>query len=326
MKWVRGVHAFTDRLVESCFVVLVVRAELGKVKMTLVAPFGRSRDISCSTLVHLMSCRLRGGASFLYILNAATRAPALARRRGGGVGGVIVRQIGKEVPVLLNMNKGGAQTVIRALGGSSFAKMSTVLSIIPCCGGPSRRNVCRRCGTVSRTASLPVILCGIPNHANIGVGTRAALHVTHSFGGIVTIGRTSNSVARVSSVVGGGPTGFSIVSNSSNVAFPLVALKTINVVSIVKGTFPHRFDHVMHLTLRKSCTGTLAVRRGFTRLFGLLFMSNGPTKMGTVLGMVKVVRGGLHLPLIPAEVAAFRTVHGVLSRLGVGYWNLVPPL
>lgn len=315
---VRGVHAFMNCWVEVCGS-FVVRAELGNVKMTLVAPFGRSSDISCSTLLHLISCRLRGKASFLYILKAATRAPALAGRRGSGVGHLVVREIGKHVPVLLKIDDGYAHTIIRALGGSSVAKISTILITMPCCGGPSRRNVCRRCGTVTRTASLPIILCGIPKHANIGVATRAALHLTHSFGGVVTVGRTSNGVARVSSVVGGGPTGFSIVSNSSNVAFPLVALNTMKIVSIVNGTFPHRFDHVAHLTLRNSFTGTLAVRRGFARLFDLLFMSNGPTKIGTVLGMVKLVRGGLHLPLMPAHVAAFRGVHTVLGRLGVGY-------
>lgn len=277
--------------------------------------------MSCRTLTQLMSCRLRGKASCLIILNAATRAPALARRRGGSVVGLIIAGMGKHVPVILKINKGYAHSIIRGLGGSGFSNVSTVLSIMPCCGGPSRRKVCRRCGTVTRTAALPVILCGIPKHANIGVATRAALHVTHRFGGIVTIGRTSNGVARVSSVVGGGPTGFGIVSKSSNVAFPLVALKTINIVSMVNGTFPHRFDHVIHLTLTNSCSDTHAVRRDFARLFDLLFVSNGPTKTGDVLGTVNFVRGGLHLPLIPAHVAAFRGVHSMLHRLDVGYWS-----
>lgn len=195
--------------------------------------------------------------------------------------------------------------------------MSNVLDVYPCCGGPSRRNLCRRFGTVTRIDPLPVMLCGMPNEANVGVGPRAAYHVTHSFPGIMTIGRTDNDLRRMSRVVGGGPSGFRMVDNSSTLAFSVVTDNTTNIVSIVNGTLPGTFDEVVHLRFHNRCRPTHGVRRSFARLCDLLFISNGPTNIGTLLGSVNFVRGRLHLPLIPAHVTAGRGVDRVLEALGV---------
>ncbi len=288
---------------------------LTNVKITLVAPFGASFDISCRTLARLIRFRVTGNASCLIVLNAANRAPALASRRGTTVMGRIVGIGGNHLPLILKVKKGGAVKIIRRVHHASFSGVSTVLDITPCCGGPSRRNLCHRCGTVTSSAGVPVVLCGIPKQANIGVSTSAALHLTRRFSGVITVGRTSNGFGRVSSVVRGGPRGFLIVSNSSTVAFPLVALNTTNIVSIINGTFPGRFDHVIHLTLENSLRNTHTVRCQFIRVGRLLFISNGPTNIGDMLSYVNCVRGVLHLPLIPAAIRACRGVSRLLHRL-----------
>ncbi len=97
----------------------VTRGGFGKLNVTLMAPFAAAKRVSCSTLVHLIRCRVRGNISFLYVVNAATRAPYLSTRRGGGLGGLFMRHITKEIPVLVKYNNGGATTVIHRLGRNS---------------------------------------------------------------------------------------------------------------------------------------------------------------------------------------------------------------
>ncbi len=277
-----------------------------------MAPFEGKR-ISCKTCTSLISCRVENKISFLMPLKAANRAPYLASRRGVGVLGLMGRRSTKG-PVMTKMKAGSLRRAVTGVHLLRSRNISIFLIIIPCCGGPPRRNVCRCFGTITRSARGPVLLCGIPNHANTGLRTRAALHLTR-VGGVVKVGRTSDGENRVLGVVTNHPRNFLILDNGSSRACPLVGRKTSKIVDITSGITPRPITGLTRTVLRNGIRGTTNLRRGLSPLFHGYFIRDGPVPTGTTLTTVNVVRGRLHLPLMPSVRGACSLVIGAVESL-----------
>lgn len=153
------------------------------------------------------------------------------------------------------------------------------LAMAPCCGHPSRRNLCRRFGTVTRRASLPRVLCGIPSHANYSLLPRAINHLT-GMGGVVKVGRTAKGLAHMGRVGRLISSSFILLDNSSTDTLSFVRLNNRKIVSIATGITTHSVTRVYGLTTRKRFTRTHIVGRHLVPLRGGLFIRPGPVPIG----------------------------------------------
>ncbi len=190
-----------------------------------------------------------------------------------------------------------------------------MLSVAPCCGGPARRKLCRRFSTLTGTSPEPVVLCGIPSHAKIGVATNAILRLTRR-DGVVTVGRTGNDLTSIVAVLHSYPSSFSVLDNSSKVAVDVLSYNNRNTVSILTGTLPGCVSALVRDTVDRRIE-TTRLGLAVSPLCSLLFISNGPTNIGTVVDNVNMIDGDLQLPLMPTErsaVAEVVTIIGALPR------------
>lgn len=265
--------------------------------MTLVAPFGRSGDMGCRVLEALIGERVSNNASTVVIYNAANRPTAVARRRGLSMVGYIMSRATKRVPMVTKANTGYARGIVSFSRGIRGLNMSNLLIIAPCCGGTARGNLCTRCTTVTKTIKLPVVVCGMPSHANYGVLPRATTELNEGFRGVMKVGRTDNGVSRITGLGGLTKSSLSVCSKGSSRIVPVLSLNKVNIVSMLSGMVPTTIRSVMAGCLGKGVGSTLSVRLGCLSLVRTLFYRIGPVPMGTTVGLLKCSIKKLHLPL-----------------------------
>ncbi len=279
-------------------------------KATLVAPVGRGNDIGFSRLGTLIGDRVTSNVSTLIVYNAANRGSALGCSRRLGMVRATILTTGGGMPMITNAKDGSALCAISLYGSTRDLNTSTFLVMAPCCGGTSRSKLITRCGCVTSHMRGPVVLCGIPSHANISVGPRACGRLDHR-GGVITAGRTSKSLGGILRAHCLYNSSLRVCSNGSSRVIPVVSLNNLNMVSIVSGVLPGRARGLYGTCLSNRVSGTRGLRVGCTKLVGTLFYSIGPTPIGTTVGLVNVRTKPYELPLCPLG-------RGGLSFLGRG--------
>lgn len=166
---------------------------VGNVVAPVLAPVGPSRAIGLRILHRRVRHLVRNNIRNVFPVNAGNRTCTLSFSRGLTVVRAYISRIGNHIPICTNANYVAAHRAVR-LDGHTTSLNTSVLSVVaPDFTITSRGRVCSRCIRITGRISIPVILCGVPTHANGGLLPRAITGLTGSISIVVNTGSSDNS-------------------------------------------------------------------------------------------------------------------------------------
>ena len=162
---------------------------------------------------------------------------------------------------------------------------------------------------------MPVLLYNVPGRTGVNMSPETCLRLARDFENIVGIKEASGNISQMDSIIKNKPDDFMVISGDDGIAFPLITLGAVGVISVIGNAYPKEFGKMVRLALAGDYDGARTIHHRFTELFSLLFVDGNPAGVKCALNLMGFIENELRLPLVPTRITTHERIHEVLDRL-----------
>jgi 4-hydroxy-tetrahydrodipicolinate synthase len=192
--------------------------------------------------------------------------------------------------------------------------VDAILSVVPYYNKPSQEGIYQHYKAIAQASSLPVVLYNVPGRTGVNMTAETTLRLAREFDNVIAIKEASGNTTQISSIIKYKPNDFQVISGDDSVAFPLIALGAVGVISVVGNAFPKKFSRMIHCALSGDYAGALSLHQQFLELFELLFTDGSPAGVKSTLNIMGHIENELRLPLVPVRVATYEKIRNALQE------------
>jgi len=141
------------------------------------------------------------------------------------------------------------------------------------------------------------------------------LRIANDCHNVVAVKEASGNISQMDDIIKNKPENFNVICGDDGIAYPLITLGAIGVISVIGNAFPREFGKMVRLALAGDYEGARVIHHRFTELFSLLFVDGNPAGVKSMLNAMGMIENKLRLPLVPTRITTFEKIRSVLDRL-----------
>ncbi|MCF0204653.1 MAG: 4-hydroxy-tetrahydrodipicolinate synthase [Muribaculaceae bacterium] len=291
------------------------RINLKGLGIALITPFHADKSIDWDALARLIEYQIRGGADYLVVLGTTGETATLTPDEIAQVRDFVRERVHGRVPLVLGMGGNNTMALVNALQTTDLAGYSAILSVVPYYNKPSQEGIYQHYAAIAKASPLPVILYNVPGRTGVNMAPETCLRLANDFENIVGIKEASGNISQMDSIIKNKPNDFMVISGDDGIAFPLITLGAVGVISVIGNAYPKEFGKMVRLALEGDYDNARTIHHRFTELFSLLFVDGNPAGVKCALNLMGFIENELRLPLVPTRITTHDRIHQVLSRL-----------
>lgn len=284
--------------------------------VALVTPFLPDKTIDYPALASLIDYQIAGKVDYLVALGTTSENPTLTPAERNELSDFIVKHVGGRVPLVRGCGGNDTAAVVSELKTLDLSPYSAILSVVPFYNKPSQEGIFRHYEAVAQASPLPVILYNVPGRTGVNMTADTTLRVAESFPSVVAIKEASGNLGQADEILRHKPDGFQVISGDDGMAYPLIAMGGVGVISVIGNAFPEEFTRMVHLALEGRFDEARAIHHKFTDLFSLLFVDGNPAGVKSVLHDMGMIHNELRLPLVPTRISTDERIRHFLQKFG----------
>ena len=291
------------------------RINLKGLGIALITPFHADKSIDWDALARLIEYQIRGGADYLVVLGTTGETATLTPDEIAQVRDFVRERVHGRVPLVLGMGGNNTMALVNALQTTDLAGYSAILSVVPYYNKPSQEGIYQHYAAIAKASPLPVILYNVPGRTGVNMAPETCLRLANDFENSVVIKEASGNISQMDSIIKNKPNDFMVISGDDGIAFPLITLGAVGVISVIGNAYPKEFGKMVRLALEGDYDNARTIHHRFTELFSLLFVDGNPAGVKCALNLMGFIENELRLPLVPTRITTHDRIHQVLSRL-----------
>lgn len=289
--------------------------DLSGMGVALITPFRPDKSIDYEALGRLLDYQIESGADYLVALGTTSEYPTLEPDEQQQLSDYIVGRVAGRVPLVRGCGGYSTSAVVRELHESDFTGYSAILSVVPYYNKPSQEGIYRHYEAIAQASPLPVILYNVPGRTGVNMTAETTLRLANDFPNIVAIKEASGKMDQVNDIIHHKPENFQVISGDDGIAYPLITLGAVGVISVIGNAFPKEFSRMVRLALEGDYTRARQIHARFSDLFRLLFVDGNPAGVKSLLHDMGMISNELRLPLVPTRVATDEKIREFLKSL-----------
>ncbi len=283
----------------------------------MITPFKEDESVDYEALGRLVDYLLQNGTDYLVVLGTTAETPTLTEEEKEKITGLVVAKVRHRVPVVLGVGGNCTKSVVDKLRNGNFEGIDAVLSVVPYYNKPSQEGIYQHYKAIARATDLPVILYNVPGRTGVNMTAETTLRLAREFKNIIAVKEASGNIAQMDDIIKNKPDDFHVISGDDGIAFPLITLGAVGVISVIGNAFPREFSRMVRLALAGDFDNARTIHHRFTELFSLLFVDGNPAGVKSMLSMMGFVENRLRLPLVSTRITTYEKIRGVLRELSV---------
>lgn len=291
------------------------RFDLKGLGVALVTPFKEDKSIDFDALGRLLDFQMENGADYLVVLGTTGETPTLTEEEKQRVRDFVRNRTEGRIPLVLGVGGNNTMAVIRDLRTLDLDGYSAILSVVPYYNKPSQEGLYQHYMAIGEASPLPVILYNVPSRTGVNMTAETTLRLAHGCGNIIGIKEASGNMTQIEEIIKRKPESFQVVSGDDGIAYPLISLGAVGVISVVGNAFPKEFGNMVRLCLRSDHEEALKIHFKFTELFNLLFVDGNPAGVKCALNALGRMANELRLPLVPTRLSTNEKIHQIIAEL-----------
>lgn len=283
--------------------------------VALITPFKTDKSIDFDALAKLIEYQIKGGTDFFVVLGTTAETPTLTPDERKQVREFVAERVNGRVPLVIGCGGNCTRSVIEELQSMDLSAYSAVLSIVPYYNKPSQQGMYEHFKAIAQASPLPIILYNVPGRTGANMTAETTLRLANDFPNIAAIKEASGNMTQMDDIIKHKKEDFLVFSGDDGIAFPLITLGAVGVISVIGNAFPREFSRMVRLALDGQYDPARIIHHKFTDLFSLLFVDGNPAGVKCVLNAMGFIENELRLPLVPTRLTTYEKIRAVLDTL-----------
>ncbi|MDD6210212.1 MAG: 4-hydroxy-tetrahydrodipicolinate synthase [Bacteroidales bacterium] len=295
----------------------MVDVNLKGVGVALITPFKNDESVDFTALGRLIDYQIQNGIDYLVVLGTTAETPTLTEEEKKSIQSFVIERVKGCVPIVLGVGGNCTRTIVEKLKSDDFTGVDAILSVVPYYNKPSQEGIYQHYKAVAAATELPVILYNVPGRTGVNMSAETTLRLANEVGNIVAVKEASGNITQMNDIIKKKPAHFDVISGDDGIAFPLITLGAVGVISVIGNAFPKEFSRMVRLALNGDYNSALTIHHAFNELFELLFVDGNPAGVKSMLSMMGYIENNLRLPLVPTRITTFEKIRSVLNDLRI---------
>jgi 4-hydroxy-tetrahydrodipicolinate synthase len=297
----------------------MINSKLTGMGVAMITPFKEDDSVDYKTLERLVDFQIKSGTDYLVVLGTTAETPTLTDAEKKEVSSFIIHRVNGRIPVVLGVGGNCTRAVADELQTRDFTGVDAILSITPYYNKPSQEGLYQHYSTLVKQTDLPIILYNVPGRTGVNLTAETTLRLASDFSKIIAIKEASGIFSQVDEIIKKKPSHFNVISGDDGMAFPLITMGAIGVISVIGNAFPKEFSQMVRLALAGDYAKALEIHHSLTDLFNLLLVDGNPAGVKCLLHAMGLAENKLRLPLVPPRAVTCEQIRAVLDELNITY-------
>lgn len=285
--------------------------------VALITPFKADESIDYEALLRMVDYIVQNNADYLCVLGTTAETPTLTEDEKKKIKQLVVERVNGKVPIVLGVGGNNTRAIVESLKNDDFTGVDAILSVAPYYNKPSQEGIYQHYKAIAEATELPIILYNVPGRTGVNMTAATTLRIAREFKNVIAIKEASGNITQMDDIIKNKPENFEVISGDDGIAFPLITLGAIGVISVIGNAFPKEFSRMTRLALQGDYANALKIHHSFTELFDLLFVDGNPAGVKSILNAMGMIENKLRLPLVPTRITTFEAIRKVLNQLNI---------
>ena len=285
--------------------------------VALITPFKEDESVDYEALGKLVDYQVQNGTDYLVVLGTTAETPTLTEEEKKHIIELVVTKVNGRIPIVLGLGGNCTRSIVEKLKNDNFDGIDAILSVVPYYNKPSQEGIYQHYKAIAEATTLPIVLYNVPGRTGVNMTAETTLRIAREFKNVVAVKEASGNITQMDDIIKNKPANFNVISGDDGVAFPLITLGAIGVISVIGNAFPREFSRMVRLALAGDYESARTIHHSFTELFSLLFVDGNPAGAKSMLNAMGFIENKLRLPLVPTRITTFEKIRDVLRQLSI---------
>jgi len=283
--------------------------------VALVTPFHNYGTIDFTALEQLVNHVIKGGVDFLVAMGTTSEAPVLSKDEKTAVLNHILEVNRGRLPLVLGMGGNNTQYIADSIKSMNFEGISAILSVAPYYNKPNQKGIYYHFKSIAAASPVPVILYNVPGRTSSNISAETCLRLASDYKNITAVKEASGNFSQIMEIVRNKPEGFSVLSGDDALTFPMMALGSEGVISVVANAFPNRFSKMVSASLQGDYDLARKLHFELLEVMEALFEDGNPGGVKAALDVLGIAGNNLRLPLVKVNKATYNKIATLTNEL-----------
>jgi 4-hydroxy-tetrahydrodipicolinate synthase len=280
----------------------------------LITPFTRGGKIDEQALRKLVDFQIEKGIDGLVPVGTTGESPTLSPEETEQVIRVVVEQAEGKVPVIAGTGSNCTDKAIHMTEKAKAIGATASLQVAPYYNKPTGEGFYRHFTAIADGVDLPMVVYNIPGRSGKNIENPIMLRLAEHRN-IVAVKEASGSIPQMMDLIAKKPEGFDVLSGDDNMAYPLMALGGVGVVSVASNIIPDRMKQLTQAALQGEWDRARQLHYELLPLFKGIFLETNPIPIKAAMAMKGFVEEIYRLPMCPLSPENRKSLTEILKGL-----------
>jgi 4-hydroxy-tetrahydrodipicolinate synthase len=283
--------------------------------VALVTPF-RDGSVDYETVKTLVNWHIEKGTDCIVPCGCTGEAATLSSDEHRKVIETVIKETGGRIKVMPGT---GSNSTWEAIELTEFAKKagaSGVLIITPYYNKPTQEGLFRHYEKIAESVDIPICLYNVPSRTGVNIEPETVRRLSE-IKNIVAIKEAAGKVAQSAQIIRLCKENITLLSGDDALTLPMMAMGGKGVVSVLANVVPDVVHDMTSSYLGKEADKALELHYKWLPLMNALFVETNPGPVKEALGMMKMIKPELRLPLVNLMSSNKEKLKKVMHDLGL---------
>ena len=284
--------------------------------VAIVSPMHDDGSLDFDAYRRLIDWHVAEGTNAIVAVGTTGESPTVDQQEHGELIRVAVDAVRGRVPVIAGTGGNSTAEAIELTRHAKAVGADATLQVVPYYNKPTQEGLYRHFRAIAEAVAMPHILYNVPGRTVADLQNETVLRLAQ-VPNIVGLKDATANLERAAELVKRLPREFSLYSGDDATGLALLLLGGQGVISVTANVAP-RLMHEMCAAARK---GDVArARAANDRLLGLhkqLFVEANPIPAKWAVQQMKLIKGGIRLPLTPLSDPFHERVRTAMREAGI---------
>ncbi len=262
----------------------------------IITPFRKDGSVDEECLRRIVDFQEENGVSTIVPCGSTGESATLSHDEHVKVIKIVMDQV-KKAKVIAGAGSNSTSEAVFLSRKAADLGADGILSISPYYNKPTQEGIYRHYMAVANSIDVPLVIYNVPSRTGSNICAETTVRLANDSSNICAIKEASGNMYQIQKILGDKPKDFEVLSGDDGLAFPIIALGGVGVISVAANCCPRTMSQMVDLCLREKYVNASALHYRMMPLYKDLFIESNPIPIKYVMKRLGFGNGELRLPL-----------------------------
>jgi len=283
--------------------------------VAMVTPFHEDGTIDYDGLRNLINYLIDGGVEYLVSLGTTGESVTLNSAEKKKVWAFTAEVVNGRVGLVAGIGGNNTHDVVEQIKQFDTKGYDAILSASPSYNKPTQEGIYQHYKAIAENTPLPIILYNVPGRTCSNITAETTIRLANDFKNIIGIKEASGNFDQFNQIMRDKPESFMLISGDDPVAFPMIALGAVGVISVIGNALPRRLSDMIRLCLKGDFKGAQKGHYDLIDFTRLMFIDGSPAGVKTALKQLGICGDKVRLPLVQVNSSVAEKIIAATKKI-----------